>query len=454
MINILIVEDKESFREYIKEVLKTGDFKVFDTGCGRSAMEIFKSKDINLVLLDLRLPGKDGIALAKEIKKIDRTVPIIIMTAYGTVDNAVKAMKLGVYDFIEKPVDPDRLLYLVKRASREQRLLRENIILKEELSKRYGFPRIIGKSREIREVAKLAQKVATGDTTVFLTGASGTGKELFARAIHSMSPRKDDTFIAINCGAIPSELLENELFGSEKGAYTGAYKRKIGKVELANKGTLFLDEVGDIPLPLQSKFLRFLQEKTFERLGGEETYKVDVRIIAATNKDLKSEVKKGKFREDLYYRLSVFPINLPPLRKRKEDILLLAKHFINQFSTELGKGKKKLSPRTKGLLKNYRWPGNIRELQNIIERAVILTEGDTITPEDIGIKESFESIESEIEITEEMSLREASSIGKRIAEKKLISSVLIKTGGNKSKAAKILGVSYKTLLERIKELEL
>ena len=209
-----------------------------------------------------------------------------------------------------------------------------------------------------------------------------------------------------------------------------------------------------IPLPLQSKFLRFLQEKTFERLGGEETYKVDVRIIAATNKDLKSEVKKGKFIEDLYYRLSVFPINLPPLRKRKEDILFLAKHFINQFSTELGKGKKKLSPRTKGLLKNYRWPGNIRELQNIIERAVILTEGDTITPEDIGIKESFESIESEVEITDEMSLREASSIGRRIAEKKLISSVLVKTGGNKSKAAKILGVSYKTLLERIKELEL
>ncbi|TES90712.1 MAG: sigma-54-dependent Fis family transcriptional regulator [Candidatus Cloacimonadota bacterium] len=454
MINILIVEDKESFREYIKEVLKTGDFKVFDTGCGRNAMEIFKSKDINLVLLDLRLPGEDGIALAKEIKKIDRTIPIIIMTAYGTVDNAVKAMKLGVYDFIEKPVDPDRLLHLVKRASREQRLLRENIILKEELSKRYGFPRIIGKSREIREVAKLAQKVAMGDTTVFLTGASGTGKELFARAIHSMSPRKDNTFIAINCGAIPSELLENELFGSEKGAYTGAYKRKIGKVELANKGTLFLDEVGDIPLPIQSKFLRFLQEKTFERLGGEETYKVDVRIIAATNKDLKSEVKKGKFREDLFYRLSVFPINLPPLRKRKEDILFLAKHFINQFATELGRGKKKLSPRTKGLLKNYRWPGNIRELQNIIERAVILTEGDTITPEDIGIKESFESIESEVEITDEMSLREASSIGRRIAEKKLISSVLVKTGGNKSKAAKILGVSYKTLLERIKELEL
>ena len=454
MINILIVEDKESFREYIKEVLKTGNFKVFDTGSGKRAMEIFKSKDINLVLLDLRLPGKDGIALAKEIKKIDRTVPIILMTAYGTVDNAVKAMKLGVYDFIEKPVDPDRLLHLVKRASREQRLLRENIILKEELSKRYGFPRIIGKSREIREVAKLAQKVAMGDTTVFLTGASGTGKELFARAIHGMSPRKDNTFIAINCGAIPSELLENELFGSEKGAYTGAYKRKIGKVELANKGTLFLDEVGDIPLHLQSKFLRFLQEKTFERLGGEETYKVDVRIIAATNKDLKSEVKKGKFREDLYYRLSVFPINLPPLRKRKEDILFLAKHFINQFSTELGKGKKKLSPRTKGLLKNYRWPGNIRELQNIIERAVILTEGDTITPEDIGIKESFEGIESEVEITDEMSLREASSIGRRIAEKKLISSVLVKTGGNKSKAAKILGVSYKTLLERIKELEL
>lgn len=451
MINILVAEDKESFREYIKEVLKTGGFNVFDTENGKEVMGIFESKDIDLVLLDLRLPGKDGIAISREIKKIDSTVPIIIITAYGTVDNAVAAMKLGVYDFIEKPVDPDRLLHLVNRASREQQLLRENIILKEELSKRYGFSRIIGKSKELKEVAILAQKVARGDTTVLITGESGTGKEVFARAIHSMSPRKDNPFIAINCAAIPSELFENELFGSEKGAFTGAVKRKIGMVELADNSTLFLDEVGNIPLALQSKFLRFLQEKTFVRLGGEEIHKVDVRVIAATNKELQREVKNRHFREDLYYRVSVFPIKLPPLRKRKDDILLLAEHFINKFTAELRKRKMRFEPKTKKILQNYRWPGNIRELQNIIERAVILTEGDTIHPEDIGIKESLEGIESEIEITDKMSLKEASKIGKRIAEKKLISSILLRTGGNKSKAAKILGMSYKTLLERIKE---
>lgn len=451
MINILVAEDKESFREYIKEVLKTGGFNVFDTENGKEVMGLFESKDIDLVLLDLRLPGKDGIAISREIKKVDSTVPIIIITAYGTVDNAVAAMKLGVYDFIEKPVDPDRLLHLINRASREQQLLRENIILKEELSKRYGFSRIIGKSKELKEVAILAQKVARGDTTVLITGESGTGKEVFARAIHSMSPRKDNPFIAINCAAIPSELFENELFGSEKGAFTGAVKRKIGMVELADNSTLFLDEVGNIPLALQSKFLRFLQEKTFVRLGGEEMHKVDVRVIAATNKELQREVKNRHFREDLYYRVSVFPIKLPPLRKRKDDILLLAEHFINKFTAELRKRKMRFEPKTKKILQNYRWPGNIRELQNIIERAVILTEGDTIHPEDIGIKESLEGIESEIEITDKMSLKEASRIGKRIAEKKLISSILLRTGGNKSKAAKILRMSYKTLLERIKE---
>ena len=451
MINILVAEDKESFREYIKEVLKTGGFNVFDTENGKEVMGLFESKDIDLVLLDLRLPGKDGIAISREIKKVDSTVPIIIITAYGTVDNAVAAMKLGVYDFIEKPVDPDRLLHLINRASREQQLLRENIILKEELSKRYGFSRIIGKSKELKEVAILAQKVARGDTTVLITGESGTGKEVFARAIHSMSPRKDNPFIAINCAAIPSELFENELFGSEKGAFTGAVKRKIGMVELADNSTLFLDEVGNIPLALQSKFLRFLQEKTFVRLGGEEVHKVDVRVIAATNKELQREVKNRHFREDLYYRVSVFPIKLPPLRKRKDDILLLAEHFINKFTAELRKRKMRFEPKTKKILQNYRWPGNIRELQNIIERAVILTEGDTIHPEDIGIKESLEGIESEIEITDKMSLKEASRIGKRIAEKKLISSILLRTGGNKSKAAKILRMSYKTLLERIKE---
>ncbi len=450
MINILVVEDKESFREYIRETLKLVGFQVFEAGEEKGAIETFNEKNIDVVLLDLRLPGKDGIAIAKEIKRIDSTIPIIIITAYGTIDNAVKAMKLGVYDFVEKPIEPDRLVHLVNRAWKEQRLLRENIILKEELSKNYGFSNIIGKSKEIKEVAKLAQKVAKSDTAVLITGESGTGKELFARAIHGMSARKKGSFAAINCAAIPSELLENELFGSEKGAFTGAVKRKIGKVELASSGTLFFDEVGSIPLHLQSKFLRFIQEKTFTRLGGDETIEVDVRLIAASNKDLKSEIRRGNFREDLYYRLSVFPIELPPLRRRKEDILLLVEHFVSKFAAELRKRKMELAPKTKRLLENYLWPGNIRELENIIERAVILTEGNIINPVDIGIKESMKGIEKEIEITEDMSLKEASKVGQEIAEKKLIRSVLLKTSGNKSQAAIILGISYKTLLERIK----
>jgi DNA-binding NtrC family response regulator len=451
MINALVVEDKESFREYIKEVLRSDDFTVFDTDSGEEALRIFKSKNIDIVLLDLRLPEKDGIGVAKEIKKIDHTVPIIILTAYGTVDNAVTAMKLGVYDFVEKPIDPDRLLLLVKRATREQQLLQENIILREELSRIYGFSRIIGKSKELNDVAMLAQKVSRSDTTVLLTGESGTGKELFAKAIHDMSLRKENPFVPINCAAIPEELIENELFGSEKGAFTGAVRRKVGMVEVANTGTLFLDEVGSIPLSLQPKLLRFIQEKSFVRLGGEETRSVDVRIIAATNKNLLREVERDAFREDLYYRLNVFPITLPPLRKRKEDILLLAEYFISRFTKELRKGRLELSPKAKKVLQNYRWPGNVRELENIIERAVILTEGEMIRLEDIGIKESLEGIENEIEITEGMGIKEAGKRGKMIAEKKLINSVLIKTGGNKSQAAKILGLSYKTLLERIKE---
>jgi len=405
MNSILVVEDKESFRDYIREVLETEDFTVFQAVNGKDAITLFTHKDIDLVLLDLRLPGKDGIAVTKEIKKLDSTIPIIIMTAYGTVDNAVKSMKLGIYDFVEKPIDPDRLLYLVKRVLRERQLLRENIILKEEFSKRYGFSRIIGKSQAIKAKAILAQKVAKGDTTVLLTGESGTGKEIFARAIHSMSSRRDYSFIGLNCGAIPRELFENELFGSERGAYTGSFKRKIGMVELANEGTLFLDEISDIPISLQSKFLRFLEEKTFMRLGGETLHRIDVRVIAATNSNLLNEVKKGNFREDLYYRLNVFPIELPPLRKRKGDILIIADYFIDKFSSEMGKGNKKLAPITQKMLEHYHWPGNVRELENIIERAVILSEGDTIYPEDIGIRETLETTEMEIEIKDTMTLK-------------------------------------------------
>jgi DNA-binding NtrC family response regulator len=454
MLNILVVEDKESFREYIKEALETEEFSVIDVQDGEKALEVFKRENIDLVLLDLRLPGEDGIKITGKLKELDATVPIIIITAYGTVDDAVKAMKLGVYDFIEKPVDPDRLLHLVKRASRERRLLSENIMLKEKLNRGVGMTEIIGRSKKIKKSAMLAQKVALSDTAVLLLGESGTGKEVFARAIHNMSSRKNNPFIAVNCGAIPDELFENEFFGSEKGAYTGSSKRKIGMVQIAEGGTLFLDEVTDIPLPMQSKLLRFLEEKTFIRLGGEKEQRVDVRLIAATNKNLKNEVKKGNFRDDLFFRLNVFPIILPPLRERKDDIILLAKYFINMYVSEFKKDKKELAPETKKLLQNYHWPGNIRELKNIIERAIILSEGKTIKPSDVGIREPIDEIKSDIEIEEGMSLEEVASLGKKIAEKKMISSTLMKTGGNKREAAKILRMSYKTFLRRVKEYEI
>ncbi len=451
MAKILIVEDKESFRQYIGEVLKKEQHETFEAPSGKEALALYGKYHFDLVLLDLRLPGKDGIEVAKAMKKIDATIPIIILTAYGTVDNAVSAMKMGIFDFIEKPVDPDRLVMLVKRALREQHLIRENVVLKEELSRRHGFTRIIGKSQELCDAALLAKKVARSDTTVLLTGESGTGKELLAHAIHDLSLRKENPFIAVNCAAIPLELFENELFGSEKGAFTGAHKRKIGRVELAHQSTLFLDEICSIPPALQSKFLRFLQDKTFTRLGGTKELSVDVRVIGATNRNLMREVENGRFREDLYYRLSVFPIELPPLRKRRSDILLLANYFINRYCQELRKDRMEMTAETEKLLKSYRWPGNIRELQNVIERAVILTDGGSITPEDIGIKESLAGIEEAIELEDGMTLKEAAVLGKVVAEKKLIANTLQKTGGNKTKAAKLLGMNYKTLLGRIKE---
>ncbi|MEO0122819.1 MAG: sigma-54 dependent transcriptional regulator [candidate division WOR-3 bacterium] len=441
MADILIVEDKTSFAEILKVALDDAGFSTLIARNGREAIQIFKREKINLVLLDLRLPDIDGIDVLRELKNIDSEAKFIIMTAFGTVERAVEAMKMGACDFLTKPFDTEQLIILVKKIIGEQRAQYENILLKEMVQNIHGFPEIVGVSEVIKKSIELLKKVAPTEATVLFLGESGTGKELFARACHSLSPRKEAPFVTINCAAIPSELLENELFGSEKGAFTGAVARKIGKFELAHKGTIFLDEIGDLGIDLQAKILRVIQEKTFERLGGTASIKVDVRIIAASNKDLHTLVNERRFREDLYYRLSVFPIIIPPLRDRKEDIPLLVEHFLKKI-----KSNKKISESALQKLINYDWPGNVRELENTIERANILA-GETINSEHILLPLQTKK-RAEV-LVGNMDLKTAANYGREMAEAELIKKTLEQTEWNKAETARRLRVSYKTLLNRI-----
>ena len=331
-----------------------------------------------LVLTDLKLPGNSGLDVLREARRVEPTLPVILVTAYGSVEEAVTAMKEGAFDFIQKPVDLDHLKLLLERAAKQQELLRENLLLREEYAAHYGFPRIVGEHPRMKDASQMTQRVAATDSTVLLLGESGTGKELFARAIHHLSPRADHSFVALNCAAIPEGLVENELFGHERGAYTGAGARKIGKLELAHRGTLFLDEIGELPLAVQSKLLRVLEEKRFERVGGTQEIEVNVRILTATNKDLHAAVADKTFREDLYFRISAVPITIPPLRERGDDVLLLAEHFLERFKREFRKPALALTEDARARLLTYPWPGNVRELQNAIERAAILANGSEI----------------------------------------------------------------------------
>jgi DNA-binding NtrC family response regulator len=373
------------------------------------------------------------------------------MTAYGTIETAVEAMKRGAFDFLQKPFDTGHLRMLVERALENQRLVAENNLLREELAESLGFTDIIGTSEKMIEVMRLVQKVAPSDTTVLLTGESGTGKELFARAIHSLSSRKAKPYITINCAAIPGELLENELFGSERGAFTSAHARKMGKFEIANGGTIFLDEIGDLEFSLQAKLLRVLQEQTFERLGGTKPIKVDVRIITATNMNLQEGIGKKSFREDLFYRLSVFPIHIPPLRERHEDVLPLANYFINKYWRQMKKGEKSLSREAVQILERYHWPGNVRELENTIERAIILAEGKKIKPEHLAVRLTSSE---DIRLREGAGLKEVGQLAQMQAERAMIIRVLNQTRGNKRKTAEILQIDYTTLFEKIKKYEI
>lgn len=454
MQTILVVEDKDSMAQMLMETLEAEGYRVVIARDGMEGTRQIKENHFDLVLSDLKLPKKDGIEVLRTAKAEQPITPVIMMTAFGTIETAVTAMKEGAFDFITKPFDTDHLLLLISRALETLRLHTENILLKDELSSRCGAPRIIGKSPPINEVAQKIQKVAQAKTTVMLLGESGTGKELFARAIYNLSPRRDYPFVPINCAAIPRELLESELFGHEKGSFTGADARKIGKFELADKGTIFLDEISEMDLALQAKILRVIQEGEIERVGGIKPIKIDVRIIAASNADLEKAVSEKLFREDLFYRLNVFPIVIPPLRERKEDIPLLVDYFIDKYSTEMKKARKAAAKETLEMLRNYPWKGNIRELENCMERAVILCDSDTITPEYIALNQQVSLDNSLKNLPMDGTLEAVSKEATRIVEKERIARALKETKGNKSRASEILQVSYKTLLTKIKDYEI
>jgi DNA-binding NtrC family response regulator len=383
---LLLVEDKNELRAMLRKALERNGYSVDEAPDGTAAIQKIRARRYQLVLTDLKMPGASGLDVLRETKQADATIPVILLTAFGSVEEAVSAMKEGAFDFLQKPVDLDHLKVLVQRAARQQELLRENILLREEFSARYGFPRIVGEHASIREISQQLQRVAQTDSTVLLLGESGTGKELFAHALHHLSLRREQPFVALNCAAIPEGLVENELFGHERGAFTGAGARKAGKMDLAHRGTLFLDEIGELPQSIQAKLLRVLEERRFERVGGTQSIEVDVRIVVATNRNLQQAVAQKTFREDLYFRISAVPLTIPPLRERGKDVLLLAEHFLAKFAREFGKPGVHLSEDAEHRILEYRWPGNVRELQNAIERAVILSDGAEISSDTLQLQ--------------------------------------------------------------------
>ena len=380
MSDVLVVEDKESLREMLRKTLEARGWGVREAGDAYEARRQLQQAKFMAVLTDLRLPGGSGFDVLAAARDSDADLPVIVMTAFGTVEEAVRAMKEGAADFLTKPVDTDHLLLLLDRATERRRLATDYLLLKEDYQRRLGISRVLGEDPAWKETLLAVQRAAATDATVLFLGESGTGKELLSRALHQLSPRAKGPFVAINCAAIPENLIENELFGHEKGAYTGATGRKAGKAELAHHGTLFLDEIGDLPLALQGKILRLVQERQFERVGGVQTLSVDVRLVAATNRALKEAVARKEFREDLYFRLSVLEISIPPLRRRRSDILLLAAAFLERYARELGRKDLRLSDEARAALQEHPWPGNVRELQNCIERAAILCDGVVILP--------------------------------------------------------------------------
>lgn len=448
---VLVADDEEVMRDVLSTLLSSESYQVELAENGAQALSMVQENDYGVVLLDQMMPELDGLQVLQELAKVDKAPAVIMLTAFATIDKAVRATKLGAFDFITKPFKNDELLLAVKNAMEHRRLVDENSRLKESLRRRYSFQSIIGKSAVMQQVFDLITQVAPHRSTVLVQGESGTGKELVAKAIHAASGRADAPFVAINCGNIPSDLLESELFGHVRGAYTGATNAKKGLFEAASGGTLFLDEVATISMEMQAKLLRVIQEREFRRLGGLENIKVDVRIIAATNVDLQTAVRQGSFREDLYYRLNVIVIKLPGLRERTEDIPALAEHFIRKYGEESRRERLSIDAGALKVLMDHTWPGNVRELENVIERAVVLASGDTITAELFPKSITTPYPEAPVRFVEE-----DGSLKERVGafEKAIILAALEKTDWNQKKAAQLLSVNATTLSEKLKRLKI
>jgi nitrogen regulation protein NR(I) len=464
MLKLLVVDDEQSVRYSFRKLL-ISSYEVLEASNAYEALEVFSTENPDLVILDIEMPEKDGIEVLKDMKVLSPKTPVIIITAYGTGDRVIKAMKYGAYEYIEKPFDIPRLMTVIEEALRSNKT-DENSLFKAQVAKDKNIGdknNMVGESPAIKEVFKLIGRVATSDANILVVGESGTGKELVARAIHKYSDRSANPFIAINCAAIPETLLESELFGFEKGAFTGADRLKSGRFEEANNGTLFLDEIGDMSLSLQSKLLRVLQEGTIERLGGSKTIKVDVRIVAATNRNLENDIASKSFREDLFYRLKVITISLPPLRMRKEDIPILVNHFLIKHSESTRNKVLTIIPEALTRLTEYSWPGNIRELENVLKRAIILAKGSTLVTEDL-----FDGVEIPVTSSSSTNARLMVYLNTRIMsqqgkiytlavsefEKDLILWALYQTQGNQVQAAKLLGISRVMLHERLEKFKL
>lgn len=446
---ILIVDDEKALRVALCNILQDEGFEIMEAEDGKIALEMMRDHRPNLVITDLKMPRVDGMKLLKRVKEIDSQIPVIIVTAYGSSTTAIDAIKHGAYDYITKPFDLDEVVLTVKRALAHEALAMEVQSLKDELTEKYRMDNIIGNSSQMQKIYKTIGRVAETKATVLIQGESGTGKELVANAIHYNSLNKRGPFIKINCAALPESLLESELFGHEKGAFTGAVSARKGRFEMAHTGTIFLDEIGEMSPMLQSKLLRVLQDQTFERIGGNQTVQVDLRIIAATNKKLEESVKKGEFREDLYYRLNVVFIQIPPLRERKEDIVLLTEYFLHKYGSEAKFPTIRISQAAFDLLKNCDWPGNVRELENVIERAVVFSGGQTITPEHLPITLRPDK-DSPVNYSPESENFHFKDIISDV-EKNLIIKALNKANWNRSQAAQILDINRKLLYSKMKE---
>ncbi|MFO7981740.1 MAG: sigma-54 dependent transcriptional regulator [Candidatus Aminicenantes bacterium] len=443
MDKILIIDDEQSILELLNMVFKKQGYAVETAFSADKAFKLIDEDDIDLVLTDVKLPQKSGMDILRYIRKNKPEIPVIMITAYGTIKQAVEAFKAGAVDYILKPFDIEELKIIVEKGLNERRLKEENILLKKELKERYSFKNMIGHSKPMQEIFGLIEKISGTDSTVLITGESGTGKEMAAKAVHFHGKRKDKPFVTVNCGALPENLLESELFGHVKGAFTGAVAHKKGMFQVADHGTLFLDEIGEMSPPTQVKVLRAIQEKTIRRVGGTEEIPVDVRIISATNQDLKEKLKQGTFREDLFYRLNVITLNMPPLRERKEDIPPLVNHFLKKHCEKTGIKIKRIAPEVFSVFESYPWPGNIREVENIIERIVAIEERETITKKSLP----DELLQPHETAGEDINLGPGFDLNKVLDDltERYIKKALEKTSGNMKKACSVLGINYRSL---------